>query len=72
MAFRQRPPRFQFCDPAMDGWHLALLAFAVYLAVRTLLVLMKTYENDLRRKLEPPAPPAGIPSPNPSPSPQRR
>ena len=56
----------------MDGWHLALFAFAVYLAVRTLLVLMKSYENDLRCKLEQSAPSAGIPSPNPSPTSPRR
>lgn len=35
----------------MDGWHVALYAFAVYLAVRTLLGLMKAHELDLRRTL---------------------
>ena len=35
----------------MDGWHIALYAFAVYLAVRTLVGLMKAHELDLRRTL---------------------
>ncbi len=35
----------------MDGWHVALYAFAVYLAVKTLVALMRAYERDLRRKL---------------------
>lgn len=34
---------------AMDGWHFALYAFAVYLAVRTLIGLMGAHEQDLRR-----------------------
>jgi len=35
----------------MDGWHFALYAFAVYLAVRTLVGLMKAHELDLRHTL---------------------
>lgn len=35
----------------MDGWHFALYAFAVYLAVRTLVSLMKAHELELRREL---------------------
>ena len=35
----------------MDGWHFALYAFSVYLAVRTLVALMRAHEQDLRRTL---------------------
>lgn len=35
----------------MDGWHFALYAFAVYLAVRILVGLMKVHEQDLRHRL---------------------
>ena len=35
----------------MDGWHFALYAFAVYLAVRTLIGLMGAHEQDLRRTI---------------------
>ncbi len=34
---------------AMDGWHFALYVFAVYLAIRTLVGLMRVHEQDLRR-----------------------
>lgn len=35
----------------MDGWHFALYAFAVYLAVRTLISLMRAHEQSLRQTL---------------------
>lgn len=35
----------------MDGWHLALYAFAVYAAVRILIGLMRAHEIDLKRTL---------------------
>ena len=34
----------------MDGWHLILYAFVIYLAVRTLVALMRAHEMDLRQK----------------------
>ena len=50
----------------MDGWHFALYAFAVYLAVRTLVGLMRAHEQNLRRTLAaesaaPPKPAAKLP-----------
>lgn len=35
----------------MDGWHFAVYAFAVYLAVRTLVGLMRAHEQSLRQTL---------------------
>lgn len=40
----------------MDGWHFALYAFAVYLAVKTLVGLMRVHEKQFRRQIAPPAP----------------
>jgi hypothetical protein len=55
----------------MDGWHLALYAFAIYLALRTLLALMRAHEQDLRRKLaQTPASPPNAPARAPSGSPR--
>ena len=41
----------------MDGWHFALYFFAVYLALKTLVGLMRAHEKELRRKLAPPPAP---------------
>jgi hypothetical protein len=38
----------------MDGWHFALYAFAVYLAVKTLVGLMRVHEKQYRRQIAPP------------------
>ena len=35
---------------AMDGWQVAIFAFACYFAVRTLIGLMRAHEQKLRRE----------------------